>query len=229
MTLRSSDADCNISLVGEDEEAVILKYLGNDGSKISAELDRLTSNTEPLDLTTELSSQEEPFHLCSSSVAGAELHPLSQSIPESISTEKENPTMSESSDQQENIEIQEAQSLLSQRLSDFIQVRPMQMSEETVAAITGGFMTKISTNRRENCETYSGFLADDESRVMVKRFKCGSSGILEAEKRAALSMYHKNILALRGYHSSENITVLVFPSAGGRSLDNYLYGESWHI
>ena len=224
MIPRSNDTDCNISLVDEDEEAMILKYLAlNDGSGTSA-VDQVISNPEPSDLTEELPSQEEP-QLCSSPNVGAEFQPFSPSAPESMSTERENPTMSEPYEECEIIEDLETPNISSQRLCDLMQVRPLHLSEEIVAAITGGFMTKVGTNRKENSETYTGFVADDQSQIMVKRFKGDSGGVLEAEKKAALYIYHKNILGLRGYHSSKNTTVLVFPFARGRTLDNYLYGE----
>ncbi|RVX20690.1 hypothetical protein CK203_002980 [Vitis vinifera] len=211
-------------IVIDRREAMILKYLAlNDGSGTSA-VDQVISNPEPSDLTEELPSQEEP-QLCSSPNVGAEFQPFSPSAPESMSTERENPTMSEPYEECEIIEDLETPNISSQRLCDLMQVRPLHLSEEIVAAITGGFMTKVGTNRKENSETYTGFVADDQSQVMVKRFKGDSGGVLEAEKKAALYIYHKNILGLRGYHSSKNTTVLVFPFARGRTLDNYLYAK----
>ena len=209
MNPKSIDKDCKISLVGEDEEAMILKYLAmNDGSGTPA-IDQVISNSEPYsDLTKKLPSPKLCF---SPPKVRAEFQPFSPSVPETMSRrEGENPTMS------------------SQRLlCDLMQKIPLQLSEEKVAAITGGFMTKIRTNRQENSETYTGFVPDDQSQVMVKRFKGDSGGgVLEAEKKAALCMCHTNILGLKGYYSSEDTTVLVFPFPTGRTLEDYLYGKS---
>lgn len=190
---RSSDTDCSISLVGEDEETMILKYLAlNDGSGACLAIDQVISYPDISDLTKE-----------------------SLSLPES---QLENPTVSEP---------YEASNIYSQKLcDDLTRISPVQLSEETVAVINGGSMKKISANRQDNSETYAGLVPEDQSQVMVKRLKGDSGRVLEAEKKAALCMCHNNILGLRGYHTNEDTTVLVFPFPRGRTLDDYLYGES---
>lgn len=60
---------------------------------------------------------------------------------------------------------------------------------------------------------------------MIKRFTGDCGGILEAEKTSAVSMHHKNILRLIGYHKTENTAVLVFPFAERGSLDKNLPGK----
>ncbi|XP_076949664.1 receptor-like cytosolic serine/threonine-protein kinase RBK2 [Bidens hawaiensis] len=75
---------------------------------------------------------------------------------------------------------------------------------------------------------YRGYLKDSRSDVFVKRYigtKC--SYVLEAEKKAALTMYHKNILGLYGFHKNENAMALVFPftsRSGGALLNRFLNG-----
>ncbi|KAM7495835.1 hypothetical protein LguiA_020249 [Lonicera macranthoides] len=102
---------------------------------------------------------------------------------------------------------------------------PTHLTWEVISEITGGFREIIGVGENDNFNMYGGYLCDKQSRIVVKRFIGDFSAILEAEKKAALAMYHKNILRLIAYHKNENATVLVFPYTKLGTLDKYLHGE----
>ncbi|KAK3004686.1 hypothetical protein RJ639_018712 [Escallonia herrerae] len=101
---------------------------------------------------------------------------------------------------------------------------PVQLSWEVISEITGGFRNMIGIDLNANFQLYSGYLSDNHSQVLVKRFTGDNGGILLAEMKAAFSLYHKNIMGLIGYHENENATVLVFPYTRRGTLDRYING-----
>lgn len=106
---------------------------------------------------------------------------------------------------------------------------PTQLTWEVISEITGGFREIIGAGENNNFKMYGGYLYDNQSRIVVKRFIGDFSAILEAEKKATLVMYHKNILRLIAYHKNENATVLVFPYTKIGTLDKYLHGKLLHL
>ncbi|KAL8226628.1 hypothetical protein R6Q57_016460 [Mikania cordata] len=104
----------------------------------------------------------------------------------------------------------------------------VELSWEVISEMTNWFMNIKQFDSNEGFEMYSGYLKDQCCDVLVKRY-VGSeyTYALEAEKKAALSMYHKNILGLYGFHKNENAIALVFPftsRVGGALLNRFLYG-----
>ncbi|KAI5311103.1 hypothetical protein L3X38_045570 [Prunus dulcis] len=116
--------------------------------------------------------------------------------------------------------------------ADFVLGVPLELSWEMVEEMTFGFRTRIILgDEKSEYLAYEGLLPVYGYQVMVKRYSTSDSSrswsrdVLEAEKKAALSMHHKNILSLAGYYQSENTTILVFPSTKRGSLDTNLYGS----
>ncbi|XAR58408.1 Non-specific serine/threonine protein kinase [Bertholletia excelsa] len=102
---------------------------------------------------------------------------------------------------------------------------PLELSWEMVEEITGGFTRMTCIGKNESFKMYHGYLSDHHSQVLVKRFAGEVDHIVKVEKRAALSMYHKNILGLIGYHKSKNGTILVYPFSRRRTLERFIYGS----
>ncbi|XP_035832619.1 probable receptor-like protein kinase At1g80640 [Helianthus annuus] len=105
----------------------------------------------------------------------------------------------------------------------------VELSWEDISEITERFKDIIQFDSRECFQMFRGRL-EDRSLVFVKRYigtECRY--VLEAEKKAALTMSHKNVLGLYGYHMNENAMALVFSCtsrAGGALLNRFLNG-SW--
>ncbi|KAK1435889.1 hypothetical protein QVD17_01661 [Tagetes erecta] len=104
----------------------------------------------------------------------------------------------------------------------------VELSWEVISEITNMFMNIIQFDKNEGFQMYSGRLIDDRSDIFVKRY-VGTEYryVLEAEKKAALTMYHKNILRLYGYHKNENAVALVFPFASKGALLNRVLNGCW--
>lgn len=110
--------------------------------------------------------------------------------------------------------------------ADYVLGIPLELSWEMVEEMTLGFRTRISADENSDYLAYEGVQPFDGSQVMVKRYSIGElSTVLEKEKKAALSMHHKNILGLTAFYHSENTTVLVFPSAKRGPLHANIYGN----
>lgn len=103
--------------------------------------------------------------------------------------------------------------------------QPLQLSWEVIMEITDKFTTKALMGECKNYVGYLGYLSEYHAFVLVKRFTGDSSSILEAEKKAAWSMRHKNILGLLGYHQSDSASVSVYPHPREGTLDNMLCRE----
>lgn len=110
--------------------------------------------------------------------------------------------------------------------ADYVLGIPLELSSEMVEEMTLGFRTWISADENSDYLAYEGVQPFDGSQVMVKIYSIGElSTVLEKEKKAALSMHHKNILGLTAFYHSENTTVLVFPSAKRGPLHANIYGN----
>ncbi|KAK9086368.1 hypothetical protein Syun_028762 [Stephania yunnanensis] len=90
--------------------------------------------------------------------------------------------------------------------------------------MTQGFSPENLISQHEEFEIYDGYCKVLGRHVMVKYFTGESNGAVEAARRVASSMSHKNILRLIGYHESVNGTVLVHNSAAKGTLDQFLHG-----
>ena len=109
---------------------------------------------------------------------------------------------------------------------NFVLGLPLKLSKEEIEEITLEFSNRISSDESQHFMVFDGFLALCRSRVLVKMFRGHSGGVfLEAEKKAALSMRHENIMRLIGYCQSYDTTFLVFPFAERGTLDMNLSGE----
>ncbi|KAJ9567590.1 hypothetical protein OSB04_003556 [Centaurea solstitialis] len=103
---------------------------------------------------------------------------------------------------------------------------PIELSWEEISEITNQFSNIIPLDSNENCQIFSGYLGNRSTPVFVKRYiGIESNYVLKAEKKAALTMCHKNIVGLVGFHQNENAMALVFPYASrGSLMDRFLNG-----
>ncbi|XP_071704265.1 uncharacterized protein [Rutidosis leptorrhynchoides] len=104
----------------------------------------------------------------------------------------------------------------------------IELSWEVISEITKRFSNIIPVDSNEPFKMYSGYLEDQSCAVFVKRYVGTDFGyVLEAEKKAASTMYHRNILGLLGFHKNETAMALVFPysHSGGASMDRFLNGK----
>ncbi|KAL7172093.1 hypothetical protein ACSBR2_031731 [Camellia fascicularis] len=102
---------------------------------------------------------------------------------------------------------------------------PLQLSWAEVEEITGGFTRMTCVDENDSCKSYCGYLSDHHCRVLVKRFTRQFNYNVEAEKKAALTLHHKNIQGLIGYHKSESATVVVYPFTRRWILDRLIHGS----
>ncbi|KAF5931401.1 hypothetical protein HYC85_032274 [Camellia sinensis] len=102
---------------------------------------------------------------------------------------------------------------------------PLQLSWAEVEEITGGFTRMTCVDENDSCKSYCGYLSDHHCRVLVKRFTRQFDYNVEAEKKAALTLHHKNIQGLIGYHKSESATVVVYPFTRRWILDRFIHGS----
>lgn len=109
--------------------------------------------------------------------------------------------------------------------ANFVLRLPVQLSGEVIEDITCGFKKGNFADKINRTLSYVMDSCRVMSRVLIKRFTGDCGAILEAEKASAVSMHHKNILRMIGYHKTENSSVLVFPFAARWSLDKNLPGK----
>ncbi|XP_052176831.1 uncharacterized protein LOC127791080 [Diospyros lotus] len=100
---------------------------------------------------------------------------------------------------------------------------PLQLSWEVLEEVTGGFTRMTCMEENESCKLYCGYLSDHHSQFLVKILPGQLDYVVEAEKKAASAMYHRNILGLFGYHISEDATVLVYPFTRRWTLNKFLH------
>lgn len=161
-----------------------------------------------------------------------EQQPSSPSFLANTSKQSENQTLSEAQLDNENITDVESprkdvqnNSPIKFSKGKLMLGQPLQLSWEVIMEITDKFTTRALMGQCKNYVGYLGYLSEHHAFVLVKRFTGDSSSILEAEKKAAWSMHHKNILGLLGYHQSESASVLVYPHPREGTLDNMLCRE----
>lgn len=103
--------------------------------------------------------------------------------------------------------------------------QPLNLSASELELITNSF--KLPLEHTAHCTVYSGQMKVSDcqsSAVVVHKFQGHRNKILKAEKKVSLTMYHKNILRLAGYHQSENATFIVYPYVR-HTLDRFLFGK----
>ncbi|TXG63377.1 hypothetical protein EZV62_010371 [Acer yangbiense] len=234
LNFQLSGTECDVSLVSEDEDgdededksiSMIKNHFlsGDDGSECSMLMEVKQNYPKSAELMVASVMQQKPC-VC----------PFSPVLPLSSLSISET-TSRESEKQQENENLRNLKPSKDETslhddtprncsIAKFMINVPLQLSWEVIMEMTGNFSTKVCTGL--NYTAYLGYLTEHESFVLVKRFTedAISRAIFEVEKKAALSMHHKNILGLLGYHHSENTTVLVYPHPKEGTLDNILCG-----
>lgn len=228
LSFRLSGTECNVSLVGDDDEALAPDHLLLcDGSECSMVVEERLNPKSPKLMNG--STQREPCIKFS-------LEVVELPSPSLASTSRENgkQTIPEPLDQNRNIESLEPQkgeisphddSPAKIGEANVMLGIPLQLSWEVIMEITSGFSTKFCSRQQKNYMTYTGYLTQKQKHVLVKRFTESCSGIFQAEKKAALSIHHKNIIQLLAYHQSDTSTVLVYPLPIKGTLDDILSGE----
>lgn len=98
-------------------------------------------------------------------------------------------------------------------------------SWEAIVDITSDFKDINGKDQNENFQMFRGHIPIRESEALVKTFSSNLSNILDAEKMIAVSMHHKNILGMIGYHQTANAISLAFPFTTQGTLERFLYGE----
>ncbi|KAK6239409.1 hypothetical protein QUC31_004878 [Theobroma cacao] len=203
LTFRLSGTECNVTLVSDVEEAIVQNPLIARDEPESLMLMEVTHNPKSPKLMRGSTSQEEPSisHWPSTS-REIEQEKMRRPLLENKTTGNVSTRVSE---------------------ADFMVEKPEQLSWEVIVQITNRFSTRAWNNKDKIYSTYTGYFENQS--VLAKKFAAYSGGILEAEIRAALSMHHRNIMSLTGYHQSENGTILIFPLLQGVTLDRYIRGS----
>ncbi|XP_021889241.1 protein NSP-INTERACTING KINASE 3-like isoform X2 [Carica papaya] len=227
LTFRLSGTECNVILVGDDEETIPQNGLWNDGPKGLLVMED-TQNPKSPKLRKGSILTEEPLDLPSSA-----FHPCPPADPLPSVTKEGEEAMPEQYEKVETItkvvrptketalyntiaprKVYEANAVLG---------LPLDLSWEVIVDMTCGFISRAFCGKMKNCMAYIGHL-EHHNFVIVKRLIGDSISIFEAEKRAALSLSHRNILHLIGYHQSQHATILVFPLLREGTLDKYICG-----
>ncbi|KAK9281365.1 hypothetical protein L1049_004265 [Liquidambar formosana] len=219
LTFQLSGTNCNVTLVSEEED---------EENKIDTDLE--PNPKRPLIIGKEsLQTQEEPRVSPSMPEIKGEYRPFSPSIHASGSKGSDNPTTSDPYVEKGKLatkgtDFYDNMPSSSKKPSEDGNVElglPLHLRWEVIEGIISGF-TRNCIYKQENLTTFNGILANDRSLVLVKKLQGDCDDILKAEKKAAFSMCHRNILKLIGYHERENTTFLVFPYAERGTLDKYL-------
>lgn len=223
MTFQLSGIECNVSLVSDMEEPMVHDHLIARDKPESSMLVEASESDNPKSpkLMKGSTSQEEPSiydHWPSTNNREIKQETMCEPLKENETPgQVELPIGSTSNVPNSNF---------SSRVSEpnFMVEKPQQLSWEAILQITKRFSTRDWNEQDKNYSTYIGYF--DHQPVLVKRLLAAySRGILEAEMKAALSVRHRNILVLTGYHQSENGTILIFPLRKGVTLDKYIWGE----
>lgn len=209
---------CNIISVNDDGEAIFHHSLNSESPSAEA-LNRVKSEHNYIKLAKEPKPLGRSFNLC------FKLPPIS---------EPPSPSSTINSPQIEKLKMAElpmegsTSKTPSRKFCDpnFVLRLPLKLSREEIEEITLGFSMRISADESQHFVVFEGFFTLYQSRVLVKMFRGDSGGVfLQAERKAALSMRHKNIMRLLGYNQSEDTTFLVFPFAERCTLDLCLAGK----
>ncbi|KAG9459435.1 hypothetical protein H6P81_003943 [Aristolochia fimbriata] len=104
---------------------------------------------------------------------------------------------------------------------------PLELSAEDIVAMTDEFgrVGRLIICSHERFDMFKGFLPQPSGLpLLVKRFSAGSfEAIMEAEKRVARFMFHKNVLSPIGFHESSSFSALVYLYPGKLgTLDQHL-------
>ncbi|KAF2304717.1 hypothetical protein GH714_037687 [Hevea brasiliensis] len=232
LTFRLSRTDCNLSLVSDDEEATVNCLPANEAPEGSTARD-IAGNPKFPNLRNGSISVQIVSDCNSLPAVNSECQPCSPFLPKSICKESENQTISEPEPcgesespkgaiSHETICVQRSKQDTMSTKINFLLGQPLQLTWEVILEITQGFKSRIWNGLNRNYTTYYGYMEDDQSIVLVKRFNGNSGSILEAEMNASLFLHHKNILSMIGYHRSEHEIVLVFPVATEGTLDRHI-------
>ncbi|KAJ9171784.1 hypothetical protein P3X46_015099 [Hevea brasiliensis] len=232
LTFRLSRTDCNLSLVSDDEEATVNCLPANEAPEGSTARD-IAGNPKFPNLRNGSISVQIVSDCNSLPAVNSECQPCSPFLPKSICKESENQTISEPEPcgesespkgaiSPETICVQRSKQDTMSTKINFLLGQPLQLTWEVILEITQGFKSRIWNGLNRNYTTYYGYMEDDQSIVLVKRFNGNSGSILEAEMNASLFLHHKNILSMIGYHRSEHEIVLVFPVATEGTLDRHI-------
>ncbi|CAK9185827.1 unnamed protein product [Ilex paraguariensis] len=228
-----SETNCNFFFVSADEVAVVYKYSHHGPETSEAKYGKSTPKCSKL-ISKSLYQQEVlHIHWTTPNYGGdynQSFHPsLLASGKDEICREID------SSEQRENVEKGKSpwkETVLKGNIyaREFSEVNlllrvPVQLSWEVILSITSRTRCMVFVNQSEDVVMYSGCLTDCQRQVTVTKFTGDFYDVVEAEKKAAMSIYHKNILGLMGYHRNENSTFLVFPSAIRGPLDIFLNGS----
>ncbi|KAH9730568.1 receptor-like cytosolic serine/threonine-protein kinase rbk1 [Citrus sinensis] len=226
VSFRLNGTDCNVSLVSNDDEAMVPDHHLDsfDRSECSMIMEEIHKPKSPK-LMKGFILQED---LRVNSSLLPEQQPSSPFLA-NTSKQSENQTLSEAQQDNENItdvasprkDVQ-INSPIKFSKAKLMLGQPLQLSWEVIMEITDKFTTKALMGQCKNYVGYLGYLSEYHAFVLVKRFTGDSSSILEAEKKAAWSMRHKNILGLLGYHQSDSASVSVYPHPREGTLDNML-------
>ncbi|KAK9206921.1 hypothetical protein WN943_017204 [Citrus x changshan-huyou] len=226
VSFRLNGTDCNVSLVSNDDEAMVPDHHLDsfDRSECSMIMEEIHKPKSPK-LMKGFILQED---LRVNSSLLPEQQPSSPFLA-NTSKQSENQTLSEAQQDNENITDVESprkdvqiNSPIKFSKAKLMLGQPLQLSWEVIMEITDKFTTKALMGQCKNYVGYLGYLSEYHAFVLVKRFTGDSSSILEAEKKAAWSMRHKNILGLLGYHQSDSASVSVYPHPREGTLDNML-------
>lgn len=98
-------------------------------------------------------------------------------------------------------------------------------SWEPILEITSDFKDINSKDQNESFQMFRGHIPIHESEALVKTFSSSLRSILDAEKMVAVSMHHKNILGMIGYHQTASAISLAFPLRTKGTLERILFGE----
>ncbi|KAF3961231.1 hypothetical protein CMV_014129 [Castanea mollissima] len=201
MSFQESKTGCKVNLVTRDQEVTFERsWFINNQLEISIIMEVKANPKIPTLIPESISLADVPIY---------SLLPDSQPFPASLvaTTSKESKNPKEVKLAKETSLHDNASSIKSCPVN-YMPTSPLQLSQKEIKAMTFG-----------RCN----FPCDRcQSRVLVKNFTRVSSGLLKAEKTSAISMYHKNILRLIGYHMTENTMILVFPSVERGSLDELI-------
>lgn len=215
---------CNVISVNDDGEAIFhLRYAPESSS--SATINKLKSENKYLKVKKEPKSQVKPFECFKLPPTLSQPSSPSSSTtspPQNEKLKMEVPAIEGSTSSAAIFSPRSNNNISSTKFCDpsFVLRLPLKLSKEELEEITLKFSTTISSDESQHFVVFEGFFSVYQLRVMVKMFRGDSGGVfLEAEKKAALSMRHKNIMRLIGYHQSEDTTFLVFPFAERGTLD----------
>lgn len=203
--------------MNDDGEAIFHRSL-NSESPLAEALDKVKSEQNYIKLAKEPKPLGRSFNLC------FKLPPISE--PPSPSSTSNSPHIEKLKMAELPIEGSTSKTP-SRKFCDpnFVLRLPLKLSREEIEEITLGFSMRISADESQHFVVFEGFFTVYQLRVLVKMFRGDSGGVfLQAERKAALSMRHKNIMRLLGYNQGEDTTFLVFPFAERCTLDLCLAG-----